>query len=56
MNNEGELISAVTAAIGNYGFPIAVTVYLLMSFQKKIDELTKSVDELRHQIKDEGHG
>ncbi|WP_233532399.1 YvrJ family protein [Paenibacillus alkalitolerans] len=54
MNNQGEWIAAFSAAIGNYGFPIAVAVYLLISFQRKIDDLTQSVNELRQQIKDEG--
>ncbi|NLK21050.1 MAG: YvrJ family protein [Epulopiscium sp.] len=32
--------------ISNIGFPIVVSVYLLVRFEKKIDVLTKSIDQL----------
>lgn len=54
MNGEGELITMFSAAVGNYGFPIAVTIYLLLSFQKKMEELTRTINELRHQLENEG--
>jgi hypothetical protein len=30
-------------SIGNYGFPIAITAYLLLRFEKKIDILNDSI-------------
>lgn len=27
-------------AIGNFGFPIAITIYLLLRFEKKLETLT----------------
>lgn len=32
--------------IGNMGFPIVISVYLLVRIEKKIDLLTKSIDQL----------
>ncbi|MET3193303.1 YvrJ family protein [Bacillus sp. OAE603] len=36
--------------INNFGFPIAVTVYLLYRFEKKIEFLTKSIDQIKEVI------
>lgn len=33
-------------AISNVGFPIAITIYLLYRFEKKLDTLTKGINEL----------
>ena len=33
-------------AISNVGFPIGITIYLLYRFEKKLDTLTKSINEL----------
>ncbi|MBJ7950111.1 YvrJ family protein [Bacillus cereus group sp. N24] len=33
--------------IGNYGFPIALTIYLLIRFEKKLEKLTDSIIELK---------
>jgi hypothetical protein len=33
--------------IGNVGFPIAVSAYLLVRIEKKLDELTYAISELR---------
>lgn len=32
--------------ITNFGFPIALSVYLLLRFEKKLEDLTKSITEL----------
>jgi hypothetical protein len=37
-------------AVGNYGFPILVSVYLLVRIESKLDQLTKSICELRDAI------
>lgn len=33
-------------AVGNVGFPIVITIYLLYRFEKKLDSLTKGINEL----------
>ncbi|QNK89844.1 YvrJ family protein [Sporosarcina sp. resist] len=38
--------------IGNFGFPIAITVYLFIRFEKKIENLEKSINLLSGVIKD----
>lgn len=32
--------------IGNYGFPIVITFYLLIRFESKIDKLTDAITKL----------
>ena len=36
--------------VSNMGFPIAVSIYLLVRFEGKMDELTSSVKELSRAI------
>ncbi|MEX3625339.1 YvrJ family protein [Viridibacillus arvi] len=38
--------------IGNFGFPIAITVYLFIRFEKKIENLEVSINHLSEVIKD----
>jgi len=33
-------------AVGNVGFPIAVSIYLLVRVENKMDKLTQSIQEL----------
>lgn len=40
------------SAITNFGFPIVLSVYLLLRFEKKLDDLTKSIDKLDGSITD----
>jgi len=40
----------LTALISNMGFPIAVSVYLLVRFEGKMNELSSSVKELSRAI------
>ena len=42
----------IISAISQVGFPIAISVYLLVRFEKKLETLTKSINELNNQIKD----
>lgn len=37
-------MTEIFAAVGNFGFPIVVSVYLLVRFENKIDKLTASID------------
>ncbi len=32
--------------ISNFGFPIAVSIYVLMRLENKMDKLTESINEL----------
>ncbi|MDN5348147.1 MAG: hypothetical protein PWP65_1711 [Clostridia bacterium] len=34
------------AQVGNYGFPMVITLYLLMRVEKKLDELTGAINSL----------
>lgn len=36
--------------IGNFGFPMALAVYLLVRFEVKIDGLKKSIDNLSNNL------
>ena len=38
--------------IGNFGFPVAITIYLLLRFEKRIDSLNSSIDKLSNIIND----
>lgn len=38
--------------LGNFGFPIAITIYLFVRFEKKIDKLELAITELGEIIKD----
>jgi hypothetical protein len=40
-------ISTWFTALSNFGFPIVITVYLLHRFEKKLDNLTAAIDQLR---------
>lgn len=36
--------------VANLGFPIAITAYLLVRMEQKLDALTASISELTHNI------
>ncbi|MGI6129136.1 MAG: YvrJ family protein [bacterium] len=38
------------AQIANLGFPVVVTLYLLIRMEAKLDELTKSIADLAQSI------
>lgn len=38
--------------IGNFGFPIAITMYLFIRFEKKIENLELSISKLSEVIKE----
>lgn len=40
----------VFTLIGNYGFPMAVSVYLLVRVEAKLENLTASINELTRVI------
>jgi len=37
-------------AIANYGFPIIITVYLLVRMEQKVEALEKAINDLSHNI------
>lgn len=37
--------------IGNFGFPIAITAYLFIRFEKKLEDLEKVITNLSETIK-----
>ncbi len=39
-------------AISNFGFPIVITGYLLLRFEKKIENLNNSIQNLAQVIRD----
>ena len=46
-----ENVSLWINLIGNFGFPIAITVYLFIRFERKIDKLESVIMELSEVIK-----
>ncbi|MGP4074221.1 YvrJ family protein [Piscibacillus sp. B03] len=48
----GADVSSWVSIIGNFGFPIAITIYLFSRFERKLDQLEKAVIELSDVIKD----
>ncbi|WP_019007836.1 YvrJ family protein [Cohnella laeviribosi] len=52
--NSSEWSSFMITAIGNFGFPIVITGYLLIRFEKKIEHLNNSIQALAHVIRDGG--
>ncbi|SIR50508.1 YvrJ protein family protein [Paenibacillus sp. RU4T] len=49
-----EWTTFLITAIGNFGFPIVITGYLLIRFEKKIEHLNESILALAQVIKDGG--
>jgi len=39
-------MTEILSQVGNVGFPIAVSVYLLVRVERKLDELTKAINAL----------
>ena len=44
------MIEDIFVNIANFGFSIVISVYLLVRMEKKIEELTKSINELSKNI------
>ncbi|UOY92329.1 YvrJ family protein [Ectobacillus sp. JY-23] len=38
-------------ALGNFGFPIVLTIYLLVRFEKKIEFLTEAINSLKDAVR-----
>jgi hypothetical protein len=50
--DDTKLMESLITVIGNFGFPIVITVYLLLRFEKKIENLNNTIQELVQVIKD----
>lgn len=50
---ESSLISLVTTSISNFGFPIVITGFLLLRFEKKIESLNNTIIDLIQVIRNE---
>ena len=46
----------ILRAVADVGFPIVITVYLLMVFGKKLDRLTDAVEKLSRFVEGLGKG
>lgn len=44
------MIETFISAIGNFGFPLVLAVYLLLRFEKKIELLTEAISTLKEVI------
>jgi len=40
-------VEELLAHIGNYGFPVVVSIYLLVRIESKLEELTRAIVGLR---------
>jgi hypothetical protein len=43
-------VEDIYSSVANLGFPIVISVYLLVRIEGKLDELTKSITELANVI------
>lgn len=43
-------MEAFWTQIGNFGFPIVVSIYLLVRVEKKLDDLTAAITKLEQKI------
>jgi len=43
-------VETILQAVGNVGFPIAVTAYLLVRIEAKLSDLTASIAELARAV------
>ncbi|WP_066185635.1 MULTISPECIES: YvrJ family protein [Gracilibacillus] len=46
-----ETVPLWVTLIGNFGFPIAITIYLFVRFERKLKDLESVIIELSHVIK-----
>lgn len=46
----GEILEELLKQIGNLGFPIVISVYLLVRIEGKLEGLTESINELSKAI------
>ncbi len=49
-NSGGSEMNEFISIIGNVGFPIAVSAYLLIRIEGKINDLTSAINDLREAV------
>ncbi|WP_059172237.1 YvrJ family protein [Bacillus sp. FJAT-27445] len=40
-------IAQIITILGNFGFPVAIAIYLLLRFEKRIEGLTEAISKLQ---------
>lgn len=45
-------LETILVLIGNFGFPIVIALYLLLRFEKKIDDLSCAIRDLENIVRD----
>lgn len=45
-------LETILVLIGNFGFPIVIALYLLLRFEKKIDDLSFAIRDLENIVRD----
>ncbi|NLA26605.1 MAG: YvrJ family protein [Firmicutes bacterium] len=45
------MVEEVVSIVGNWGFPIAVSIYLLVRIEGKLDHLAESISALSEAIR-----
>jgi len=43
-------MDTIWAQLGNFGFPIVVSIYLLVRVEKKLDDLTAAITRLEQKL------
>lgn len=44
-------LDTIVSLIGEMGFPMIITAYLLLRFERKIEKLSEAIQELKNSIK-----
>lgn len=47
---DNTIVQTFISAVGNFGFPLVLAVYLLLRFEKKIEALTEAISTLKEVI------
>jgi len=40
-------IQQIITILGNFGFPVVIAIYLLIRFEKRIENLTEAISQLQ---------
>jgi hypothetical protein len=50
LDKGGALVNEILTQIANFGFPIVLSIYLLVRIEGKLNQLTESINELSRVI------
>jgi hypothetical protein len=45
-----DILENILASVGNYGFPMVVSIYLLIRIEKKLESLTDAINGLKYTL------